>query len=423
MPGPRRAGQCRCMWGRAQGWWWCLALVACGDPVVDRSDVGPDLLCEPNAGTSGLEICNGVDDDCDGKTDEGPSGGPLRQPCSSQCGGGTQDCVLGVWQSCSAPLPTLETCNGSDDNCDGTTDEGCDCVHGRTRPCGVDTGACRAGIEQCVDGAWSGRCLGAVEPTPTELCNNGVDDNCNDQIDEGCQCVAGESQTCGTDVGECTAGTITCDPNGRWGDCVGQLQAATEVCNGKDDDCDGELDWTSATGFGWRADPFESNDTCASAEGLPNAVDGGAWIAPAVSDPADLTTFPTVHPIGDLDWYRFRAETVSHGACLPGTSQCAFVLVVQLEVSDAAQKDDYRVCLATTSDCNQVNAQTTVCSDLGHWQQEVSSYVLAVKWGGTCGADDSRDVKVRVESRNGAPACGYYQLHARFDYDPTEPCP
>ena len=41
-----------------------------------------------------------------------------------ECRGGKACQVDGSWSDCSAPLPTEETCNGTDDNCDGFTDEG-----------------------------------------------------------------------------------------------------------------------------------------------------------------------------------------------------------------------------------------------------------------------------------------------------------
>ena len=82
-------------------------------------------------------------------------------------------------------MPTTEACNGLDDNCNGTRDDGV------TRTCytgpggTLNVGACRAGTETCVvggTGTW-GACAGHVLPA-TEVCNN-VDDSCNGLTDEG----------------------------------------------------------------------------------------------------------------------------------------------------------------------------------------------------------------------------------------------
>jgi hypothetical protein len=58
----------------------------------------------------------------------------------------------------------------------------------------------------------------------------------------GLGCVPGTSKACGSDVGECMQGTTRCDAKGEWGPCVGEVAAVAEVCNGKDDDCDGVTD-------------------------------------------------------------------------------------------------------------------------------------------------------------------------------------
>lgn len=57
-----------------------------------------------------------------------------------------------------------------------------------------------------------------------------------------CECRVGTTRACGTDEGECVAGTQTCSSAGAWGDCVGSVGPVAEVCDGKDNDCDGLTD-------------------------------------------------------------------------------------------------------------------------------------------------------------------------------------
>ncbi|WPB75911.1 MopE-related protein [Archangium violaceum] len=78
--------------------------------------------------------------------------------------------------------------------------------------------------------------------TPTEEVCNGQDDNCNGQLDDlpAASCYSGPEAT--RDVGGCKSGRAACGANGSI-ICAGEiLPAATESCNGADDDCDGELD-------------------------------------------------------------------------------------------------------------------------------------------------------------------------------------
>jgi hypothetical protein len=73
------------------------------------------------------EACNNVDDDCNAIVDD-----QLSRRCGLSdigvCEIGNERCINGEWASCTAILPSEELCNDLDDNCDGRTDEGCDAV-------------------------------------------------------------------------------------------------------------------------------------------------------------------------------------------------------------------------------------------------------------------------------------------------------
>ncbi len=180
---------------------------------------------------------------------------------------GQRSCGPEGLSKCDAPVPDKESCNGKDDDCDGEIDEGT----GGTK-CFIenDWGAC-AGTYLCDDGMLL---CDADEPEP-EVCD-GLDNDCNGTVDDGFQdsdqdgiadCLENDKDGDGIldfqdncpgvanpdqlDTDLDMAGNV-CDPDddndqaGDWEDCAPLNKAifpgATEVCNGLDDDCDSMVD-------------------------------------------------------------------------------------------------------------------------------------------------------------------------------------
>jgi Thrombospondin type 3 repeat/Putative metal-binding motif len=145
-----------------------------------------------------LELCDGVDNDCDSSIDEGCT--PQCTPQPEVCNGKDDDCDGMVDEGCPPPNTcTPEVCNGKDDDCDGMADEEC------PPPTQCAPEVCNGKDDDC-DGVIDENCM-TCQPF-RELCN-GKDDDCDGMVDEGC------------------------------GMCPRQ---ADEVCDGIDNDCDLEID-------------------------------------------------------------------------------------------------------------------------------------------------------------------------------------
>ncbi|MEY3599232.1 MAG: hypothetical protein RL521_1654, partial [Bacteroidota bacterium] len=149
---------------------------------------------------------------------------------------------------------STETCNGVDDDCDGTIDNGvlntyfADADADTYGDLAVSTTACTAPVGYVTDGTDCDDTDNTVYPGATETCNT-IDDDCDGTTDEGVQTtyyadadndtygdLTVTSDACSTPVGYVTNST-DCDDTDN-----AVYPGATETCNTIDDDCDGTAD-------------------------------------------------------------------------------------------------------------------------------------------------------------------------------------
>ena len=214
------------------------------------------------------EACNKVDDNCDGLIDNNvPSAGPCGPVAIGnvgRCKVGHLECKPGGVTTCDdAVFPAFETCNTMDDDCDGDTDEIFDLKHD-IKNCGACNNVCPTGMNANAtcnppagNPSGNGQCGLSCKPgykdldgqpgcefgpcfaTGDEVCD-GDDNDCDGKTDENVVppaiCKSG---------GECgaVAPTAVCDNANGW-KCTytGAVQFPETLCDGKDNNCDGNID-------------------------------------------------------------------------------------------------------------------------------------------------------------------------------------
>jgi hypothetical protein len=231
---------------------------------LDASQIAGDD-CNDSAMAINLgatEMCDTVDNNCDGKTDDGFF---LGDACVS----GNNDGVCmttGKFASCAADGKTAvcdakkdqtkvsaEVCDNLDNNCDGKTDEGCD---------DDNDGYCDASMKVSKDAKCSKSKLPAdasqiagddcndssknISPAATESCN-GLDDQCDGKTDEGCDddadgfCDSAMVFASGASCKQSVGGVGDCNDNDK-----SVNPDAVEVCDTVDNNCDGKTDKSAA---------------------------------------------------------------------------------------------------------------------------------------------------------------------------------
>jgi hypothetical protein len=279
--------------------------------------------CDDSRGASNPgapEICDGFDNNCDGRVDEGALRTFYRDADADSFG--TLSIIM---QGCTTPTgysdrhgdcddtrasvnpAAAEVCDARDNDCNGATDTGCSCVDTTTRPCGSDVGACVAGIERCTGGMW-GTCS-AVGPT-AESCNM-ADDDCDGMTDEGVQ------TSCWADPDRDSYAVVGATMTLRCGPCM-VTETSRDPATGAD--CR-EMNATVYPGAPELCDRIDNN--CSSGGGTVSAEDADNDMHAPVTTTACAGGFPRddCHD-GDPDVFAGQPRFFPHPRCTDGWPTC-----------------------------------------------------------------------------------------------------
>jgi len=116
----------------------------------------------------------------------------------------------------------------------------CQCEPGDTRVCGMNKGVCRSGTQTCMDSKQYGPCEGSIEPS-SEICDT-KDNDCDGFIDED----PTDAPPCELSLGVCSSTFHACVDGRYSGPCLAEYGSNYErvetKCDLLDNDCDGVID-------------------------------------------------------------------------------------------------------------------------------------------------------------------------------------
>jgi hypothetical protein len=188
-------------------------------------------------------LCDGLDNDCDGVTDEMVA--PECPLQSGVCAGSRRICAgRDGYLACDYAAfdaryePIEQSCDGVDNDCDGSIDE-----LARTPTCPLQDGVCARSRAACVEGSFvcTASEYGARYEDEETRCD-GLDNDCDRLVDE-----ALDAPPCALQAGVCAGRRQRCAGALGFAECRAadyglDYEASETRCDGLDNDCDGVVD-------------------------------------------------------------------------------------------------------------------------------------------------------------------------------------
>lgn len=244
----------------------------CGAPCKGHDDCPENFSCDPVGLAGDLTVTQCVPTSLSCSCSKSSVDKALSTACqrNNEFGlcKGVRACSADGLTLCSAAEPTVEVCDTDDNDCDGQTDEdgalGCKVFYPDqdNDGAGLGQGYCvcsHPGPGHATSGGDCNDAISSIGPGAKEICND-IDDNCNGNTDEpgasGCTVfyLDKDADSFGdpNDAACLCKGNKTPDYVDIAGDCDDQSDkikpGVPELCDGKDNNCDGKTDEENAQG-------------------------------------------------------------------------------------------------------------------------------------------------------------------------------